>query len=197
MKTLWLVVSSSRVLWNSLLVLSFALTAPGAGQVSSQDKKIVRETESGVELRTYQEIPEATGPCAPEACDWWNRLRQAGNDLQKKSDKKAKTNFFLLLYEGQQKAYRIPLTDKPPQMLVAGKPTYNMDRKNVITGTVVLSVEFRADASVGEVRLIKGLGTRIDEEVIRTARQSVFLPAIKNGAFVTHWENVETKFSRH
>jgi hypothetical protein len=99
------------------------------------------------------------------------------------------------MYEGQQKAYRIPLKDRPPQTLVPGRAAYNLDRKNMITGTVVLSVEFRADSSVGDIQVIKGLRSGIDENVIHATRQNIFLPAIKNGAFVTYRENVETKFS--
>ncbi|MGH9835776.1 MAG: energy transducer TonB, partial [Blastocatellia bacterium] len=144
----------------------------------------------------YNEIPEAAEPCTPEESEWWERLRKAGSDLQKKRDEKTKKRFYLLMYEGQQKAYRIPLKDRPPQTLVFGRSAYNIDRKNMITGTVVLSVEFRADSSVGDIQIIKGLRSEIDENVILATRQCVFLPAIKNGAFVNHRENVETKFSR-
>lgn len=190
MKILKFVASSSWFLLNSLLVLSFGSDVIGVGPVSYQGEKIVR---GGDRVSIYPEIPEATEPGTPEEYEWWERLRKSGNDLQKKGDEKTKKRFYLLMHEGQQKAYRVPLKDRPPQTLVSGR----IDRKNIITGTVVLSVEYRADLSVGDIQLIKGLNPELDENVILATRQSVFLPAIKNGAFVTHREeNAEFKFWR-
>jgi hypothetical protein len=189
MKKLKFVASSIWFLLNSLLVLSFVSYVIGAGPVSHQGEKIVRERNTVI---IYPEIPEATEPGAPEEYEWWERLRKAGDDLQKKQDEKTKKRFYLLMYEGQEKAYRIPLKDRPPQTLVSGR----MDPKKIITGIVVLSVEYRADSSVGDIQVIKGLSPEVDESVILATRQSVFLPAIKNGAFVTHRENAEFKFWR-
>jgi hypothetical protein len=39
--------------------------------------------------------------------------------------KKLKSKFLAPLHEGQQKAYRIPLKDRPPQTLNFGKQTYS------------------------------------------------------------------------
>ena len=49
-----------------------------------------------------------------------------------------------------------------------------------------LSVEYRADASIGEVQVKKGLGWGLDEDAVQAARHCVFLPAIRDGAFVNH-----------
>jgi hypothetical protein len=185
--------SPSWVLLNLLLILSFVADVAGVSHASSQDKKIVRQTGSGIDIVSYNEIPEATEPCTPEESEWWKRLRQLGNDLQKKRDEKTKKRFYLLIYEGQQKAYRIPLKDRPPQRLVFGNPTYNRDKYKV-KGTVELSVEFRADSSVGDIQIISGLGPVVDESVIHATRQTVFLPAIKAGAFVTQRGNIGFKF---
>ena len=129
----------------------------------------VRKTESSVEVRAVNDIPEATKACTPEESDWWKRIRKAGNDLQKKNDEKSKTRFYLLMYEGQQKAYQIPLEDRPPQILVFGRPPIYPERalRNHITGTVVLSVDYRADGSVGDIQIVKGLGFGIEENIIQ------------------------------
>jgi len=189
--------SSSQVLLNLLLVLSFFSNITGAGHVSYQGEKIVRERDTDT-VRKYDEIPEATEPGAPEKYEWWERLRKAGNDLQKKPDEKTKKRFYLLMYEGQQKAYRIPLKDRPPQTLTYQTRAFGalgrITRENNIKGTLVLSVEYRADSSVGDIQVMKELRPEIDENVILATRQSVFLPAIKNGAFVTQRRNFEIKF---
>lgn len=191
------VVPSSRFQLNSLLVFFLLSAVAGAGSVSYQSKTVVRKTESGVEVRTVNDIPEATEPCTPEESDWWKRLQKAGNDLQKKSDEKSKTRFYLLMYEGQQKAYQIPLKDRPAEILVFGRQPIRPDiaQKNHITGTVVLSVEFRADGSVGDVQIVKGLGFGMDESLIQATRQYVFLPAVKDRAFVAERGNVKFEFS--
>lgn len=203
MNILRAVVPSSRFLITSLLVFFLGSAVAGAGSVSYQSKTVVpkpevRKTESGVEVRTgSNDIPEATEPCTPEESDWWKRLQKAGNDLQKKSDEKSKTRFYLLMYEGQQKAYQIPLKDRPPQILVWGRQPILPDLalRNHITGTEVLSVESRADGSVGDVQIVKGLGFGIDENLIQATRQYVFLPAVKNRAFVAERHNAKFEFS--
>lgn len=200
------IVPSSRFLLNSLLIFFLVSAVAGAGSVSYQSKTgvrkpesgAVRKTESGVEVRTgFNDIPEATEPCTPEESDWWKRIRKAGNDLRKKSDEKSKTRFYLLMYEGQQKAYQIPLKDRPAEILVFGRPPIRPDiaQKNHITGTVVLSVEYRADGSVGDVQIVRGLGLGMDESLIQATRQYVFLPAVKDRAFVVERNNVKFEFS--
>src|SRR5439155_2075173 len=64
-----------------LLLVSGAFILMTA-HTSAQDTK-TRTTTAGlsVSVFTYKEIPAATGPCTSEECDWWNRLREAGNKL--------------------------------------------------------------------------------------------------------------------
>jgi TonB family protein len=199
MKIAEFVASASRFLLSLLLALAFAASVVWAGVVSYQSEQTVRETrqtQSGEELtiRTIKEIPEPTEPCAPEEAEWWNRVRKAGLDLQRKNNEKSRTGFYLLLYEGQQKSYRIPLKDRPPQTLFGASPAFNRDRKQRTRGTVELSVDYRADGSVADVQVIKGVRSDIDASAIHATSQIIFLPAIKNGAFVTERGKIEYKF---
>jgi len=198
MNILRVVVPSSRFSLTLLLVFFLLSAAAGAGSFSYQSKPDVRKTESGVEVRTgFNNIPEPTEPCTAEESDWWNLLKKAGNDLQKKSDEKSKKRFYLLMYEGQQKAYQIPLKDRPFQILVWGREPIipEIAVRNHVTGTVVLSVDYRADGSVGDIEIVKGLGFGIDENIIRATRQQVFLPAVRNRAFVGQRDNVKFAMS--
>jgi len=199
MKSLRSVVSSGRFLLNSLLVFSLVSPLVSAASGPCQSKTVTRNPGyDSFTAREDLEIPKATEPCTPEECEWWERVRKAGHGLYyKKSDKKSITRFYLLLYEGLQKEYRIPVKDSPHKVLVfrSASPT-NRNSKFRITESVVLSVELRADASVGEIQVQKKTRIKIlDEQVIRSARQQVFLPAIKDGAFVTSVENQEIKFN--
>jgi len=209
MKFLRCISPAGRILLGSVLVLSLGYATEGKGVFSSQsrdagrssDDKNIRIARDGVlVVRPYIEIPKATEPCTPEECEWWNQVRVTGNEFNKKNDKKLKGKFLALLHEGQHKAYRIPLKDRPAQTLNFGKQTYSDSihraiRKGQLSGNVAFSVEFRDDGIVGDVRIVKGLVPDLDVSVLRAIRESVFLPAVENGVFVTSWRTSVAEFS--
>lgn len=164
--------------------------------LSAQDTKTVKTTTgSGVSVTTYEEIPAATEPCTPEECEWWNRLRQAGNKLLRKNDQKSKGAYASLFVEGIEKSYRIPLKDRSAQVLFFGPPvqTANLPSKQR-NGVVRLSVEQRADGSTGEVKVLNGLGPEIDRRCILAAQSVIFLPAVRDRTFVTEWQTPKYEF---
>lgn len=174
------------------------LIAEGTSVSCQQKADGHRIDGNSVSIYPYSEIPEATEPCTQDECDWWKQIRKAGNELQKKSDKKVKAKFFLLLREGQQRGYRVPLKDRFPQSLAVGKlPSSDAVQNGGVAGQVAMSVEFRADGSVGDIQMIRRLSPAIDENVIRMIRECVFLPAIKNRAFVTSWRPAGAEFISH
>jgi hypothetical protein len=194
--------SRFALLHNSLLLnLRLILALVFASMVVlGQEKTVTRRTETGnnvgISINKYDEIPEATEPCTPTECEWWKQLRQAGNDLQRKGDEKSKRKFVLLFVEGLEKSYRVPLKDSPPKVLVSRKvEILDVMKVRKINGEVELSVEYRADGSIGEIKVIKALNPTIDNRVIQAVRQYIFLPAIKDGAFVTEWHKGGLKIS--
>jgi TonB family protein len=189
-----------RLLLCISLVTTVAVAAVAqketASNASDSARTVMRKTGSGVTLRTYSEIPAATEQRSADEHEWWERVRKAGSIFQKKDGKESRKNFYLLLYEGQQKGYRIPLKDRPPQVLSFARANYSdlaLERK--VNGSVELSVEYLADGSVGDVQLVKGVGFGIDKFVIQARRQDSFLPAIKDGAFVDYRTSVTVSFS--
>ncbi|MBX7221371.1 MAG: energy transducer TonB [Blastocatellia bacterium] len=83
-----------------------------------------------------------------------------------------------------------------PSILSQVKPKYSEEaRQNKVQGKVVLSVEFRADGTIGEVRIVRGLGYGLDERAIEAARQIRFRPAVQNGVPVTTRAKVEFTFN--
>lgn len=62
-------------------------------------------------------------------------------------------------------------------------------------GRVVLAVMFKANGTIGEVMVIKGLGYGLDEEVIKAARGIRFSPLTKNGTPVSVVKTLEYSFS--
>lgn len=100
-----------------------------------------------------------------------------------------------LFVEGIAKSYKVPLADRSSQVLLFGQTvkTTNLPPKQR-NGTVRLSVEHRADGSVGEIKLLSGLGTQVDQRCIQAARRVIFLPAVKDRQFVTEWQTPGYKF---
>ena len=143
---------------------------------------------------SYKEIPAATEPCTAEECDWWNRMREAGNKLLGKGDQKSKSAYASVFVEGITKSYKVPLADRPSQVLFRGQPVQPSEIPKRRNGIVRLSVEHRADGSIGEIKVISGVETQVDQRFIQAARSVIFLPAVKDRQFVSEWQTAEYKF---
>jgi TonB family protein len=96
-------------------------------------------------------------------------------------------NYFRLLRQGTANSFRAPIRDtERPVMLHNSYPFYSeAARRNHTQGSVKLRVEFRADGTIGEVKVHLGLGDGLDRQSIQAIRRSVFLPATRDRAFVT------------
>ena len=182
------------LLVSSLICCAFLLMTAHA---SAQDTKTRRTKvgSSAVSVFNYTEIPAATEPCTSEECDWWNRLREAGNKLLGKADQESLSAYASLFVEGIEKSYKVPLADRPSQILFRRLPMQPKLRSQWRNGTVKLSVEYRADGSVGEITVLSGLGTPFDQSCIQAAGSVVFLPAVKDRQFVTEMQTPEYKFA--
>ena len=98
-----------NLLGSILVCCAFLLMTAHA---SAQDTKTRKTTAgSGVSIMSYKEIPAATEPCTSEECDWWTRLREAGNKLLRKGDQKSMSAYASLFVEGIAKSYKVPLAD--------------------------------------------------------------------------------------
>jgi periplasmic protein TonB len=83
----------------------------------------------------------------------------------------------------------------PPSLLREVKPDYSEDaRRRNIEGDVVMEIVVRHDGSVGEVRVLQGLGHGLDERAIAAVRQWRFTPATRKGAPVDVMVEVAMEF---
>ena len=84
---------------------------------------------------------------------------------------------------------RIVLVTKP-------NPSYTeAARMAQTTGTVVLKMIFTADGGVSDIRVVSGLPNGLVEQSIAAAKKIRFVPAMKNGQFVSLWMQVEFNFN--
>jgi TonB family protein len=83
----------------------------------------------------------------------------------------------------------------PPSLLREVKPDYTEEaRRRNVEGDVVMEIVVRRDGSVGEVRVLQGLGHGLDERAIAAVRQWRFSPATRKGAPVDVMVEVAMEF---
>ena len=76
------------------------------------------------------------------------------------------------------------------------EPSYTEDAKrNQIAGTVVLRAVFSSSGAVMNIRTMSGLPHGLTERAIGAARQIRFIPAIKDGHFVSVYIQLEYNFN--
>jgi TonB family protein len=84
---------------------------------------------------------------------------------------------------------------EPPRLLREVKPNYTeAARREAVEGDVLLEVIVLADGSVGEVRVVRGLGFGLDERALRAMRQWRFRPAERRGVPVSVLVEVAMSF---
>lgn len=80
--------------------------------------------------------------------------------------------------------YRISEGVMPPTLLYNEEPPYTEEaRRAKVQGLVVLEAVVRRDGSVGEVKVLKGLGYGLDESAVETVKKTWrFKPGMKDGS---------------
>ncbi len=82
-----------------------------------------------------------------------------------------------------------------PQVISQEQPRLtDGDRSDCVRGKVVLSVEFKADGTIGDIRIVRSLGLGRDQAAIAAARTIRFHPAMYDGKPLTVRSKVEFEF---
>jgi TonB family protein len=152
--------------------------------------------------RTLDPIPEATKPCTADEANWWQSLREASRDAitaiareDKAAIKRSTDRYIGLLREGKEKSYRVPLPDRRPQLLYSSRSEYSKEaRRKKLGGIIKVRLKVEADGTIGEAQVTRGLGYGLDEKAIESAERTLWLPAVKDGVFVTSWPVIEVEF---
>ena len=85
---------------------------------------------------------------------------------------------------------------EPPRLLREVKAQYTEDaRTRGITGDVILEIVIRSDGSVGDVKVLRGLGHGLDDRAVAAVRNWKFSPARRLGTPVDVIVEVEVEFS--
>jgi TonB family protein len=82
-----------------------------------------------------------------------------------------------------------------PQLLREVKADYTEDaRQRGLSGDVILEIVVRRDGSVGEVKILQGLGGGLNDRAVQAVRQWRFAPARRQGAAVDVIVEVAVEF---
>lgn len=170
-----------------ILFLSLAITGGASAQSTQSQTDSNQAEQMALRALRNREIPEATLPCTVDESKWWKDLRIAGEAVRSSiGDKKETKKFLGLLAEGQAKSYQPPIADRGVT-LVHRVPLESTEesRKKKVSGSLALVIELRPDGTVGEVKIVQGLGYGLDEKAAEAARKMIFLPAVKDRKFVS------------
>jgi TonB family protein len=84
---------------------------------------------------------------------------------------------------------------EPPRLLREVKPDYTEEaRVRRLAGEVVLEIVVRRDGSVGDLKVVKGLGGGLNERAVQAVRQWRFTPARRQGTPVDVIVEVAVEF---
>jgi len=93
------------------------------------------------------------------------------------------------LYVGKDVNRKVRLGMKP-------EPAYTeVARQNGITGTVVIKCVFASNGSVNNIRIVSRLPFGLTERAIDAAKKIKFIPAVKDGKYVSMWMQLEYNFN--
>ncbi len=93
------------------------------------------------------------------------------------------------LYVGREVDRKVRLAMKPEPMYT------EQARQNGVTGTVVMKVVFTSTGDVNNIRIVSGLPFGLTERAIDAAKKIKFIPAVKDGRFVSMWIQLEYNFN--
>jgi protein TonB len=85
----------------------------------------------------------------------------------------------------------------PPRLLREVKADFTEDaRQRAISGDVVLEIVVRRDGTVGDIRVLQGLGGGLNERAVEAVRQWRFSPARRSGEAVDVFVEVAVAFNQ-
>jgi len=86
--------------------------------------------------------------------------------------------------------------DRKARLITKPEPQYTAAaRENAIEGTVILKVVFSSTAHVTNIRVVQGQPYGLTERAIAAAKKIKFIPAMKDGHYVSMWMQLEYNFN--
>jgi TonB family protein len=98
--------------------------------------------------------------------------------------------------DAPQKILTGKVVDRKARLGMKPEPSYTeVARAHQVTGTVVLKVVFSSTGMVSNIKVVSGLPDGLTERAIDAARKIKFIPAMKDGKYVSMWMQLEYNFN--
>src|SRR5215203_1118466 len=86
--------------------------------------------------------------------------------------------------------------DRKALLVMKIEPSYTEDaRQAQVTGTVILKAVFASNGSVTNLRIVSALPHGLTENAVQMTKRIKFIPAMKDGKFVSIWMQFEYNFN--
>ena len=120
------------------------------------------------------------------------KLAELNAEIEAKTEK-----YLRLLRECEEKSFSIPIPDaQRPRILHRVKAKYTDEaRRHKVQGALLLSVVFFNSGKVDDIKVVRGLSHGLNETAQAAAHQILFLPAIKDGKFISMRGRLEYSYS--
>jgi len=171
-------------------------------------------------------LPAKSKTCSPAEEKWWNDLREKALSITKLSkmlndaDLKYRNNgaqyrdlknlnaraeelrlgreeLLGIIKSGEDNSYQAPTEDRKITVLAGPVPSYTEEaRRNHVSGTIVVEVQFLADGRLANAHALNSLGFGLDQDALKSAYRIVFIPAIEGGHFKDSIQKVKVSYSQ-
>jgi TonB family protein len=85
--------------------------------------------------------------------------------------------------------------DRRPLIVMKPEPSYTEEaRQNQIVGSVILKAVFAADGTITNIKVAASLPYGLEENSVEATKKIRFIPAVKDGKFVSTWMQLEYNF---
>lgn len=96
----------------------------------------------------------------------------------------------------EDKIYKPSDTTRKAVLITSPQPQYTEEaRKNQVTGTVVIRAIFASSGKVTNIRIVSGLEHGLTKKAVEAASKAKFIPAIKDGKYVSQYIQIEYNFN--
>jgi TonB family protein len=86
--------------------------------------------------------------------------------------------------------------DRKVRVVMKPEPSYTeLARQKQTTGTVVVKVVFSCNGSINDIRVLKELPNGLTDQAIAALKKLKYVPAVKNGKYVSMWMQLEYNFN--
>ena len=157
--------------------------------------RIYATKKHGYALATIQAVEDA--PLRDYFFSSFSLMARADNQSPDVNQPKAPPNPASALPRGDAGQSQLGGKDVTRRAAIVSKPEpwySNEARAAGVTGTVVLRVILSSSGEVKHINLVSGLSRGLTENAIEAARQIRFVPAVKDGRFVSYWIELQYNF---